>query len=155
MNILKGFFTNRVKIIMLGLVGRRTPSDIVGGFRTPVNNEHVGYHAPHFIHCPRVNVSQIRGQDNEPSDLDRKCSRPLRCLHGALFLRLVIHLHNLLCRSYHTMIYTFLIANKNKLANLDTSRTISVCAQSELKARQALNGLPLVFVSQIPSARAI
>jgi len=53
------------------------------------------------------------------------------------------------------MIYTFLIANKNKLADLDNSRKVSVCADTEQQARQALNGLPLLFVSQTPTARAI
>lgn len=53
------------------------------------------------------------------------------------------------------MIYTFIIANKNKLAELNTSRKISVCADTEQQARASLNGLPLLFVSQTPNGRAI
>ena len=53
------------------------------------------------------------------------------------------------------MIYTFLIANKNKLAELNTFRKISVCADTEQQARASLNGLPLLFVSQTPNGRAI
>ena len=53
------------------------------------------------------------------------------------------------------MIYTFLIANKNKLAELNTTRKISVCANTEQQARASLNGLPLLFVRQTPTARAI
>lgn len=53
------------------------------------------------------------------------------------------------------MIYTFLIANKNKLAELNNARKISVCADTEQQARDSLNGLPLLFISQTPTARAI
>jgi hypothetical protein len=52
------------------------------------------------------------------------------------------------------MIYTFLIANKSKLADLNTNRKISVCADTEHQARQALKGLPLLFVSKT-TARSV
>lgn len=53
------------------------------------------------------------------------------------------------------MIYTFLIANKNKLAELNTSRKISVCADTEQLARASLKGLPLLFVSKTPAGRVL
>jgi hypothetical protein len=48
------------------------------------------------------------------------------------------------------MLYTFIIANKNKLVELSTSRKISVFAGTEQQARASLNGLPLLFVSKTP-----
>jgi hypothetical protein len=154
MNILKVCFTNTVKVIMLNFVGLDTQRHS-RRIRHPLAMNNVGYLASHFIHYPRVSVSQIREQDSEPSGLDRKRSRPLRALHGALSCGLLSTYINYICRSYHTMIYTFLIANKNKLADLNTTRKISVCADTEQQARASLNGLPLLFVSQTPSARAI
>lgn len=155
MNTLKGCFTNPVKVIMLNSVGLKTPNDIAGGFKTPVGNEHTGYLAPHFIHYPRVSVSQIRGQDNEPSGFTANAPVPCAFLYSALSLRLVIHLYYFIYTGIHTMIYTFLIANKNKLAELNTSRKISVCADTEQQARASLNGLPLLFVSQTPTGRGL
>jgi len=150
MNILKGSFTNISKVIMLSSVGLKTPNDIAGGFKTPVSNEHTGYFAPHFMHNLRVNVSQIRGQDNEPSGFTVNAPVPCAFLYSALSLRLVIHLYYLLYTGIHIMIYAFLIANKNKLTELKTAGNISVCADTEQQARAPLNGLPLFFVSQIP-----
>lgn len=147
MIILKGCFTNYVKVDIVGLVGldtRRHSRRI----RHPLTMKNVGYPAPNFIHYPRVSVSRIREQDSEPSGFDRECSRPLRCPTWRIVLRLAFRLHKLICRSYHTMIYTFIIANKNKLAELNTSRKISVCAKTEQQARLSLKGLPLLFVSQ-------
>ncbi|MHC6528391.1 host cell division inhibitor Icd-like protein [Vibrio proteolyticus] len=49
------------------------------------------------------------------------------------------------------MIYTFLIAGVVRtLSGFKRIRTISVVAQSELRARKQLTGLPLVFISRIP-----
>ncbi|PWI33073.1 hypothetical protein DI392_12250 [Vibrio albus] len=51
------------------------------------------------------------------------------------------------------MIYTYLIASKAngaKFSDLKRIRTKSVFASSEEKARKALSGLPLVFISRIP-----
>jgi hypothetical protein len=155
MSSLKGSFTNYVKVVIVGSVGLKTPNDIAGGFKTPVGNEHTGYFAPHFIHYPRVSVSQIRGQDNEPSGLTANAPVPCAFLYSALSLRLVIHLYYFIYTGIHIMIYTFIIANKNKLAELNTSRKISVCADTEQQARASLNGLPLLFVSQTPNGRAI
>ena len=154
MNILKGSFTNSVKVIMLSSVGLDTQRHS-RRIRQPLAMNNTGYQAPHFIHCPKVNVSQIRGQDNEPSGLDRKRSRPLRCPVWRIVLRLVIHLRYFINTGIHIMIYTFIIANKNKLAELNTFRKISVCADTEQQARASLNGLPLLFVSQTPNGRAI
>lgn len=53
------------------------------------------------------------------------------------------------------MIYTFLIANKNKLVDLNSCRKISVFADTEQQARKSLNGLPLIFLSQTPEWRAL
>jgi hypothetical protein len=154
MNTLKGSFTNSVKVIMLNSVGLSTQRHS-RRIKHPLAMNNVGYLAPHFIHYPRVSVSQTRELDSEPSGLDRKRSRPLRALHGALLCGSLSAYINYICRSYPTMIYTFLIANKNKLAELNTSRKISVCADSEQQARASLNGLPLLFVSQTPTGRAI
>ncbi len=148
MNILKGCFTNYAKVFIVGLVGLRTPNDIAGGFRTPVSNEYTGYQVPYFIHHPRVSVSRIRELDNEPSGLTANAPVPCAFLYSALFLRLVIHLYYFIYTGTLTMIYTFIIANKNKLAELNTSRKISVCAKTEQQARLSLKGLPLLFVSQ-------
>jgi hypothetical protein len=50
------------------------------------------------------------------------------------------------------MIYTFLIAGGVRtLSTIKRIRTVSVVAQSELLARNQLNGLPLVFVSRTPN----
>ena len=155
MNFSKGSFTKYIKVIMLNSVGLKTPNDIAGGFKTPVSNEHTGYYAPHFIYCPRVSVSRIRGQDNEPSGFTANAPVPCAFLYSALSLRLVIHLYYFIYTGLQSMIYTFLIANKNKLAELNTTRKISVCANTEQQARASLNGLPLLFVSQTPSARVI
>ncbi|ABO90935.1 regulatory protein [Aeromonas salmonicida subsp. salmonicida] len=49
-------------------------------------------------------------------------------------------------------IFTFLIAsNSCRLADLSRIRTISAMADTEVQARAALAGLPLVFVSRRPS----
>ncbi|MBY8123067.1 host cell division inhibitor Icd-like protein [Vibrio fluvialis] len=49
------------------------------------------------------------------------------------------------------MIYTFIIAGGVRtLSGFNRIRTISVVAQSELRARQQLTGLPLVFISRMP-----
>jgi hypothetical protein len=114
----------------------------------------VGKPATHSVQCLYGSVPETRGQDNEPSGLDRKRSRPLRCPTWRIALRLVIRLHTFLCRSDKNMIYTFLIANKSKLADLNTNRKISVCADTEHQARQALKGLPLLFVSKT-TARSV
>jgi hypothetical protein len=154
MNILKGCFTNPPKVIMLNSVGLDTQRHS-RRIRHPLAMNNVGYLAPHFIHYPRVSVSQIREQDSEPSGFDRKRSRPLRALHGALSCGLLSAYINYICRSYPTMIYTFLIANKNKQAELNTIRKISVCADTEQQARASLKGLPLLFVSQTQNGRVI
>jgi len=154
MSILKGSFTKPVKVIMLNSVGldtRRHSRRI----RLPLAMNNVGYPAPNFIHYPKISVSQIREQDSEPSGFDRKCSRPLRCPTWRIVLRLAVRLHNFLCRSLHVMIYTFIIANKNKLAELKTTRKISACADTAQHARVSLNSLPPLFVSQTPNGRAI
>lgn len=99
MNSLKGCFTNYAKVIMLNSVGldtRRHSRRI----RHPLAMNNVGYPAPNFIHHPKISVSEIREQDSEPSGFDRKRSRPLRCPTWRIVLRLAVHLHNLLCRSY-------------------------------------------------------
>lgn len=83
MNALKGSFTNSVKVIMLNSVGLDTQRHS-RRIRHPLAMNNVGYLAPHFIHYPRISVSQTREQDSEPNGLDRKRSRPLRALHGAL-----------------------------------------------------------------------
>jgi len=145
-------FTNNIKVIKLNSVGLSTQRHS-RRIKHPLAMNNVGYLAPNFIYCPKVSVSRIREQDSEPNGLDRKCSRPLRALHGALLCGL-LSAYIYLCRSY-TMIYTFLIANKNKLAELNTTRKISVCANSEQQARASLNGLPLLFVSQTPAGRVI
>ncbi|MBE4020777.1 hypothetical protein HJ130_18110 [Vibrio parahaemolyticus] len=50
------------------------------------------------------------------------------------------------------MIYTFIVAGGVRaLFDFKRIRTISTYAQSEQKARHALLGLPLVFVSRTPS----
>ena len=50
-----------------------------------------------------------------------------------------------------SMIYTFLIAGGSRpLSKLSRLRTISVHAATELQARLALKGLPLVFQSRTP-----
>ena len=153
MSILKGSFTNYVKVVIVGEVGLSTQRHS-RRIKHPLAMNNTGYPAPLFIHCPRVSVSRIREQDSEPNGFDRKRSRPLRCPVWRIALRPVIRL----CLKYiglYTMIYTFLIANKNKLAELNTSRKISVCADTEQQARASLNGLPLLFVSQTPNGRAI
>lgn len=147
MNILKGSFTKYVKVIMLNSVGLDTQRHS-GRIRQPLAMNNTGYQAPHFIHCPRGSVSQIRGQDNEPNGLDRKRSRPLRCPVWRIVLRLFIHLRYFINTGIYIMIYTFIIANKNKLAELNSSRKVSVCAKTEQQARLSLKGLPLLFVSQ-------
>lgn len=49
------------------------------------------------------------------------------------------------------MIYTFIIAGGVRtLSGFKRIRTISVVAQSELRARKQLTGLPLVFISRMP-----
>ncbi|MBL4288372.1 host cell division inhibitor Icd-like protein [Vibrio fluvialis] len=49
------------------------------------------------------------------------------------------------------MIYTFIIAGGVRtLSGFNRIRTISVVAQSELRARKQLTGLPLVFISRMP-----
>ena len=51
----------------------------------------------------------------------------------------------------NSMIYTFLIAGGSQpLSKLSRLRTISVHAATELQARLALKGLPLVFQSRTP-----
>jgi len=154
MNILTRCFTNNTKVIMLGSVGLSTQRHS-RRIKHPLAMNNVGYLEPYFIHYPRVSVSQIREQDSEPSGFDRKRSRPLRALHGALLCGLLSAYIKFICRSYPTMIYTFIIANKNKLAELNTSRKISVCAGTEQQARASLNGLPLLFVSQTPTGRGL
>lgn len=146
MNILNGSFTNNVKVIMLNSVGLDTQRHS-RRIRHPLAMNNVGYPAPHFIYCPRGSVSQIRERDSEPSGLT--ANAPVLCavLHGALSCGLLSAYINLYV-GVKTMIYTFLIANKNKLADLDNSRKVSVCADTEHEARQALNGLPLLFVSK-------
>jgi hypothetical protein len=54
------------------------------------------------------------------------------------------------------MIYTFLIPHSRtcRLAELRTIRTISAVADTEVQARTALAGLPLVFLSRTPTGRA-
>ncbi|MGL6379005.1 host cell division inhibitor Icd-like protein [Aeromonas hydrophila] len=54
------------------------------------------------------------------------------------------------------MIYTFLIPHSRtcRLADLRRIRTISAVADTEAQARIALAGLPLVFLSRIPTGRA-
>ncbi len=140
---------------MLSSVGFKTPDDIQADLRHPLAMNSTDKPATYFIQYPSGSVSQIREQDNEPSGLTANAPVPCALLCGALSLRLVIHLSYLFNTGIHTMIYTFLITNKNKLADLDNTRKVSVCADTEQQARQALNGLPLLFVSQTPTARAI
>jgi len=152
---LNGSFTNPVEVAIVGSVGFKTPNDIAGGIKTLASNEHTGYQIPHFIYRPRVSVSRIREQDNEPSGFTVNAPVPCAFLYSALSLRLVIHLYYLFYTGIYIMIYTFLIANKNKLAELKTTRKISVCANSEQQARASLNGLPLLFISQAPTGRVL
>ena len=145
MNIFKG----SVKVIMLNPVGLYTQRHSRRN-RHPLAMNNVGYLAPHFIHYPRVRGSQIREQYSESNGLDRKCSRPLLALHGALSCSLLSAYINKYVVVTFTMLYTFIIANKNKLVELSTSRKISVFAGTEQQARASLNGLPLLFVSKTP-----
>lgn len=54
-------------------------------------------------------------------------------------------------------IFTFLIPHSRtcRLADLSRIRTISTTAHTEAQARIALAGLPLVFLSRIPTGRAV
>ena len=139
-------FTNYIKVVIVNATGLSTQRHS-RRIKHPLAMNNIGKPAPYFIQYLRVIVSKTRGQDNEPSGLDRKRSRPLRSPMWRIALRLVIRLclNNI---GQKTMIYTFLIANKHKLADLNPNRKISVCADTEHQARQALNGLPLLFVSK-------
>ncbi len=53
-----------------------------------------------------------------------------------------------------TMLYTFLIAQRGQRLAQVRTRTISAIAQNETKAREQLQGLPLVFVRCTPTKGA-
>lgn len=54
----------------------------------------------------------------------------------------------------HKMLYTFLIAQRGQRLAQVRTRTISAIAQNETKAREQLQGLPLVFVRCTPTKGA-
>ncbi len=95
---------------------------------------------------------QFRGMGREPKKTPRlRLSIEGRCLAAT---RSAIVSNSM---EITLMIYTFLIQRSRacRVVELSRIRTISAFGQNEAQARAALAGLPLVFMSRIPSNKGV
>ncbi len=133
---------------MIFPVGHKTPNDRQANLRHSQALESIGLpHTEFFSTAPAVYPefgSRAESQRKAP-DLWAHLCRPLSL---RLSVRLCFYSIGRII-----MIYTYLIASKAngaKFSDLKRIRTKSVFASSEEKARNALSGLPIVFISRVP-----